>query len=312
MTKQTRNIRSLLGSHDPGRIRRTKKLHFIGVGDHDVYNVSAPFKIKRTQYILGRVESRKNEKESMALFFRKYPGSPNWYIDEKMPILDLQDPFLINLEDAKVIGGVEIRERVAKKNLSYRTVFFKVKDPHGLKGLAYGPWGMKGIRFTDLSKNYFGIFTRPQGKLGGKGKIGFTTIDSLSKLTSRTFSRAKIIEGQFSRGEWGGVNEIHKLKNGKVGVLGHIAKYSSNRERYYYPMVFCFDPQTREASELKIIATRNDLPDDDAKRHDLNHVVYPGGLIRNGNGMAKLYVGVGDANSYEITLEDPFLEYENS
>ncbi|MCH7568790.1 MAG: DUF1861 family protein [Nanoarchaeota archaeon] len=328
-TNKLQSIKSLLRYYNPRTIKKTKKLKFVGVENREVYNITAPFRVKRKVYLIGRVELREHEQGTRVIFFRRLKHSHHWHVDENCPVFDLQDPFIFKFRDLNIFGGVEVIQRASKISLSYRTVFYKGKDIHNLKKFSHGPWGMKGIRFISLpntenkefsvpsipkskevSGNKIGVFTRPQGKRGRRGKIGFEIIDSLQKLNSRTLSRAGIIKGVFTRGEWGGINEVHFLKNNKLGVLGHIARFSKDKKRYYYPITFMFDYETKKFSGLKIIAARSDLPHGEAKRDDLYNVIYPGGIIRNEKDIAKLYVGVGDAESYEITIEDPFSEYE--
>jgi hypothetical protein len=304
------SVKSLLKNYKK-TTRKVRKLKFSGVGNRDVYNVAAPFKFKRSYYLLGRVESREEETGTKVMFFRRPKNSQVWHVDEKCPIFDLQDPFIIKLNNTFVVGGIEIKQLANRQYLRYRTVFYRGKDPHNLRRFGNSPWGMKGIRFIALPDNQVLVFTRPQGKKGRRGKIGCTVIDSLNKLKPRTLSRAEIIGGQFSRGEWGGVNEVHFLRDGKIGILGHIAKFGKDKKKYYYPITFSLDFEMGAFSKIKIIAKREELPKGEAKRGDLYNVIYPGGLLRNSKGSAKLYVGVSDAEAYELTIDDPFLEYED-
>jgi hypothetical protein len=304
------SINSLLKQYNKKTLIKAKKLKFLGVGKRDVYNVAAPFKFKRSYYLLGRVESREEETGTKVMFFRRPQHSQIWHVDDKCPIFDLQDPFIIRLKGTFVLGGIETKQFANRQHLRYRTVFYRGKDIHNLRKFSNSPWGMKGIRFIKLLDGQVLVFTRPQGKKGRRGKIGCTVIDSLNKLTPRTLSQAGIIGGQFARGEWGGVNEVHFLRDGKIGILGHIAKFGKDKKKYYYPITFSLDFEMGAFSKLKIITRREDLPKGESKRGELYNVLYPGGIIRNGNGTAKLYVGVGDAEAYEITIEDPFLEYE--
>ena len=247
-----------------------------------------------------------------------------WELDEKAPIFDLQDPFISFLKDEIIFGGVEIR--IENNLISYRTIFFKGKNIYDLKKFAEGPEGMKDIRLSQLPSQIseeissevsseipgLGIFTRPQGKIGGRGRIGFMKIDSLDhfeKLKHEEYYSAKLISDFFLEEEWLGVNAIYQLKNGKLGILGHIACFS-NLEKHYYPIVFSFDHKTNSFSKIKIIATRKDLGEGKSKRPDLKYVLFSGGLVRLNDGTAKLYAGAGDAEAYEITMTDPFLEYE--
>lgn len=308
--EKPRNIKSLLKSYDSKTLKKKKKLKFVGVEGRDVYNVTAPFKFKRTFYLLGRVEAREEETNTKVMFFRRPQHSHAWHLDNKCPVFDLQDPFVAKLKDTFIVGGVEVIQRSTRKHLSYRTVFYKGKDIHNLRRFAHSPWGMKGIRLMQLPDKRIFVFTRHHGKVGRRGKIGVLVLESLNQLTLRNLSKACIIRGQFARGEWGGVNEIHLLSDGRIGALGHIAKYSKDRKRHYFPIAFSLDFEMWAFSHIKILAKRSDLPDGEAKRSDIQDVIYPGGIVRNGKGKARLYVGVGDAEAYELTIEDPFLEYE--
>ena len=154
-------------------IINVKKLKFLGVKDKDVYNVTAPFFIKNKEYIIGRVESR-NKKDSKIMFF--YKRQDNFILDKKAPIFNLEDPFISFIDNQIIFGGVE-----CIKN-SYKTIFFKGKYIYSLKRFAKGPIGMKDIRFIELSNKKIGIFTRPQGEIGLRGRIGFFIIDSLNEL----------------------------------------------------------------------------------------------------------------------------------
>ena len=65
-----------------------------------------------------------------------------------------------------------------------------------------------------------------------------------------------MLKDQFIPEEWGGANEVHLLKNGWVGVLGHIACFDDKKNKHYYSMAFGLNPFTMERSPLKIIAVR--------------------------------------------------------
>lgn len=282
-----------------------KKLNFSGVNGKDIFNITAPFVLGDKCHILGRVESREKEDSSVAIFFYQSRDKKSWVFDRNYPIFNLQDPFITKFRDYIILGGVEVAQRPNKKDLSYRTIFYHGEDVNAMKLFAHGPWGMKCIRFIELEDKNIAVFTRPQGKKGGRGKIGFIIIDTLKNLKPRTLSNAPLINNQFTGGEWGGVNELHLFENGKIGVLGHIAKFVKNK-KHYSVITFVFNPKTGIYSDMKIIVKREDLPHVTPKREDLYNVVYPGGIIRNSDGTANLYVGVGDTESYEIVLKDPF------
>lgn len=305
-----KSIQQLLLKYKRAKLKSFKKVKFSGVDKKDVYNITAPFKYKRTNYILGRVEERES-KDSTIMFFKKKKNSQYWQPDLNLPTFKLEDPAIVKIKNLFVFSGVEVKEIKGKRK--WRAVFYKGSELNNLKKFAVGPWGMKDIRLIELSDKKIGVFTRPQGKKGRRGKIGFTIIESLQKLKPQKITRAPLIKGQFSRGEWGGVNSAYMLKNGLIGVLGHIAKFSKDKKnKFYYPLAFVFNYFNLERSSLKILIRRGELPEGEAKKPSLYNVIFPGGLIRKENNSTKLYLGVGDAESYEVTIEDPFSKYEKN
>ena len=289
------------------------KLEFIGVDGYDVYNITAPFECDGKQVIAGRVEKRDSE-YSKVMFFELNNSLCTLINGAK--IFELQDPSISIICNEIVLSGVEVFEHpILLGSLWWRTVFFRGKDINSLKRFAEGPNGMKDIRLIDLDDKV-GIFSRPQhpeGKidsLGGRGIIGYAEIDSLNDLNSGTINNAAFLEKQLFPEQWLGANEIHILKNGLLGILGHVAMYDTNRDRHYYPAVFAFDLGTKTYSTLRIIADRFMFKEGVCKKPDLNDVVFSGGIRRLGDGRAVLYVGTGDVESQCVKIEDPFLEFE--
>jgi len=285
-----------------------KRIRFINVGDRDVYNITAPFDVDGEKVIAGRVERRDTEYSKVIFFVNR---GDDWTPLENAPVFDLQDPFIKKINDEILFGGVEVFPDEERPGyLKWKTLFYRGKSIYDLKLFAESPVGMKDVRLVGLPDGKVGVFTRPQGKIGGRGKIGFTVIDSLDDLNTEVMEKASLIENQFVDEEWGGANELHILKNGKIGVLGHIACFDDEENRHYHSMTFVFDPATRQASPLKIIAVRKNFEDGEFKRNDLIDVVLSGGLVRRDDGYAELYVGVSDAEAHMIVIPDPFLEYE--
>jgi hypothetical protein len=305
-----KSIREILKVYNSSFISATK-LNFKGINGKDVYNITAPFEFEKSKYILGRVEPRNDELNTETHFFKKENSS--WIKEENLPSFNLQDPFISKIKNQIILGGIQVEKRPTKKDLSYRTVFYKGTSLKNLKPFTTGPWGMKGIRLIELPDGKIGVFTRPQGRKGGLGRIGFTIIHTLNSLSPRVLSQAPLVNKYFAKGEWGGVNEVHLLKNGYLGVLAHIARFSKDKQlRFYYPIAFSFNPITCLTSTTRILVRRAELPEGEAKRPDLYNVIYPGGLIRNSKeGIANLYSGVGDAEAYRIKIKDPFTFYEN-
>jgi hypothetical protein len=178
-----------------------------------------------------------------------------------------------------------------------------------LQQFLVGPTGMKDIRLVEMADGRVAVFSRPQGPVGGRGKIGFTIVSSLSAITAEVIANAPLFPGQFLDEEWGGANEIHVLSNGKLGVLGHIARFDEQHHRHYYGMVFSVDANG-VATPPRIIAQRSMFPGGPAKRADLADVIFSGGLNRHGNGTATLFAGISDAEAAYLHIPDPFVEFE--
>ncbi|EDM26416.1 hypothetical protein LNTAR_05559 [Lentisphaera araneosa HTCC2155] len=290
---------------------KTQQIQFCGVGEKDVYNITAPFECSGKTVIGGRVESRDSE-HSQVFFFEEVNGV--WTPIPGAQTFNLQDPFFTRVGDELIVGGVEIFPAPCgtPNKLSWRTIFYRGKDIYSLEKMFQGPEHMKDIRVVELADGRIGVFTRPQGERGGRGKIGYTQVNQLSELTEECINQAELLE-QFHDDEWGGANEIHLLSNGKLGVLAHIAKFSSDEStRHYAACAFLYDPKSNEYSKVKMIACRELFNEGAAKRPDLQDVIFSGGLKRLGNGRAVLYAGAGDAEAHWLEIADPFTEWEQN
>ena len=271
----------------------------------DVYNITAPFEWDGRTLLAGRVEDRDSE-HSEVVFFEQTEG--NWIPVPEAPVLKLQDPFITKADGLLIVGGVEIfPDEEDPGALCWRTVFYKGKSLESLERFAKGPDRMKDIRLLQLTDGRILVAVRPQGEKGGRGKIGFTVLKNLDELTEENMDRAHILEEQFIAAEWGGCNEMHLLPGGKIGILSHIACFDEAGDRHYYSTCFTYDVDTREYTPMKMIAERKDFAPGASKRPDLEDVIFSGGLVRQKDGKAKLYCGVGDAEAHMRVIEDPFL-----
>lgn len=288
----------------------SKKLHFRGVEGRDVYNITAPFSCGGCTYLLGRVEMRDTE-HSQAMFFQETPTG-EW---EKVPSLQsfesMQDPCITFIDGDLVLGGVKFPVQLNNGETGWRMEFYRGRTPEQLRLFLTGPDKMKDIRLKQLENGMVAVFSRPQGAIGGRGKIGFALADHLGSVTAELIENAPLLENQFLDTEWGGANEVHILSNGLLGVLGHIACFDDVEHRHYYPMVFTVNPETAETSPIKLIAERSDFPDGPSKRLDLEDVIFSGGLLRQAGCRATLYAGVSDAAASLFELEDPFCGFEH-
>lgn len=305
----TKTCKELLLEYEPAG-KKGKKLLFAGVGDRDVYNITAPFWNEGELYIAGRVEKRDSE-ESEIVFFTCTNNV--WTPRSDLPKFQLQDPFITKIKGQWIIGGVELyfNSKQPRSIIGWRTVLHRGKTLHELSHAASGPWNMKDIRLIELSDGTIGVFSRPFGIDGTRAVIGFCVIQTFDELSEKAIINAPLFRDQFLKDEWGGANEIHLLKNGYLGVLGHISYSDEAGQLHYHAMSFVLNPWTREKSPVKIIATRSDFPEGPSKRPDLVDVIFSGGLVRKANNRAVLYVGASDAEAHYIDIADPFAEFEN-
>ncbi|MBB6733898.1 DUF1861 family protein [Cohnella sp. CBP 2801] len=306
---RTQSSKELLKRYAPNILRPAERIRFEGVGNRDVYNITAPFLDRGERIIAGRAEDRKSE-FSQAIFFRQEGEA--WTPHPAYSPYELQDPFLTRIRGELVFGGVRvIADPLCPENIvAWVTEFYRGRNIADLQWMLRGPYHMKDLRLVELPGGGIGVVTRPQGYKGGRGKIGFFKVGSYEEITARRIGDAPLFSGQFTDEEWGGANELHPLANGLIGVLGHIASFDSQEARHYQAIAFAFHPDTMETTPMKIIARRGDCPAGQTKRADLDDVVFSGGLVRKAGGTAELYVGASDAESFKLEIPDPFLEYE--
>lgn len=291
-------------------ILEVEKLIFLDVGDRDVYNVSKSFRINSEEYLFGRVEPRDNSELSRVFLFRKTSGG--WVPDGNfVPLENSEDPFVFEINGEFILGCVEVVKMTAghefdpENKLNYRTVLHGGKNPWELRKVFEGPWKMKDIRFAELPDKKIAVFSRLQGGKAGRGKMGFLIVNSFEDLDSEKLENAPLLNC-FWDGEWGGANHVHLLENGKLFVLGHIAKRNEDNSVSYYPMYFIFNPETKEYSEMKILFERKHLPEGESKNERLKDVIFPGGFNKNDDGTLDIYVGVGDAEGYMVRVKKIF------
>lgn len=283
--------------------KKAERLVFQGVEGFDVYNPTAPLVYQGKRILCARVEKRDSE-ESQAVFFEE-TGENTYRVIEEWKRYELQDPSIARVCDRYVLGGTEVFPHPDDPDrVCWHTSFYYGEDLEHLEKLTDGPDGMKDVRLVELADKRIGIFTRPQGKKGGRGKIGFTIVDHFSEVTADKMEEAPLLE-LFGEEEWGGVNEAVLLGDGKIGVLGHIACFRPDNVRHYFPMAFLFDPVTRECTDLRILAERREFLPGPSKRPDLEDVLFSGGLLQDGES-ALLYAGVSDCEVQNIVVLNPF------
>ncbi|MFW5787729.1 MAG: DUF1861 family protein [Halanaerobiales bacterium] len=313
---EPRTCKQLLKEFKEDTVKKTEILKFAGVGEKDVYNPSVPLEIKGQKIMAGRVEERDSEL-SRTLFFKPEGKKEEvWKVMEEGPEFELQDPFFAEIDDYLTLGGVRVICNDQGEITSWVTDFYRSKNLQKWEKFATGPSHMKDIRLIELESGDIGVFTRPQGeemqkKYGCIAKIGFYKARGFNDITAEKIKNARLLNGLFVNDEWGGCNQLHLLKNGLIGVIGHKAYMDDEQKKHYYGIAFAFDPGTGKFTQNKIIITRDSFPEGPAKRSDLEDIIFTSGIIRNHDGTAVLYTGLSDCQVGRAVIADPFLEYED-
>lgn len=240
-----------------GRVDNARVEKFAGAEGYDVYNPSVPFMWEGREYIAGRVEKRDTELSEVRFFVRE---GDVWRAAEGTVRLPLQDPFVTFVGGKLVLGGVNVTFPEVKGGDTCWQTDFYIGSPFGLEKFLEGPKQMKDVRLAELPDGKIAVCSRPQGasmeKYGCIAKIGFTVVNGLGELTADVIENAPFLEKMFKDDEWGGVNQLTVLKNGKLGAIGHKAcrTYEADGQRlHYYGIAFAIDPVTREITQNKMI-----------------------------------------------------------
>ena len=301
----------------------------------DIYNpagfISTKLNGKPIKLFAARVEGTASETDMFVGFFSVNEGKAFSLLETKiifgpghLPFLALQDPFYttIQTENGKelLFGGVSVFEKFVNGNreIHYHTVFYRDfgRGVDHLKKVIDGPARHKDIRIQQKKDGSYVIFTRPQNGnplLGGLGKVGVTFANRLEDITPELIQNAPILKGQLFDDEWSGVNATYQLKNGLIGLLGHVAMKDAEGNRHYYAVAWAHDPTTGWYSEMEIIFERRDLPNGierGAKFESLKDIIFSGQLIRHGNGTATLVGGGGDIEVFQALITDPLAKFE--
>jgi hypothetical protein len=280
----------------------------------DVYNITAPFAYGGKLLVAGRVETRTDEAHSKTVFFQHNTKGDLW-TPEDIPSLDLQDPFVEKIHGQWVVGGVKVHSAPDNPNevKSWNTHIYCGNDLYNLRLLVVGPDKMKDIRLVELPNRDIGVFTRPQGEKGGVGKVGFAIVQRLRQITTQLLQDAPIIPELFAgeHEEWGGVGEVQVLPDGRLGLLGHVARHAIDIKDnqpivQYFPWTCVFDYMTCTVDNERIIASRDCFPDTEAKREDLRYVLFSGGMRSLGK-LATWWGGVNDTCAAKLIMPNPFL-----
>lgn len=292
--------------------RDGKLLRFAGIGEKDAYNCAVET-VNGERIVAARIESRVNALDAETRFYleradgncEEIPGAP---------VFAMEDPAIALIGGEIIVSGVCAEwDKNSDKEPQFfgihfvglHMLFYRGTCLDDLHLFAKGPRGMKDIRLRELPDGRIFVCTRPQGGDAGLGKIGYVIIDTLEELSPQRLTEAAIIPGMFAEGEWGGVNKLCILDERTIGFLLHIGSKGEDLALHYAAATCMFNLETKTVSRLRIIATRKNFPPSEAKESRLSDVVFPGGLLKEGEDWI-LYAGLSDAVNGTTIIADPF------
>ena len=296
---------------NPPPVKESVLFTFKGVDGWDVYNCSIPFTSCGRRYLFGRVERRDQWARSHVSLFEA-TGVDEWAKVAGFTDLDLEDPYVQTIGGELVVGGTFVTRHADGTVKSYLGRFYRGADPFSLKFFLDGPDRMKDIRLVEFPDGRVGVFTRPRGedvraKYGSEAVIGYFEAPSLDAISADAIEKAEAIDGILGKDEWGGCNQIYLRPDGKLLAAAHLSasgEPAANGQvrQIYCNAAFVFDPATRKASHVKIVATRRLYPACEPKVPHLDDCVFTSGFVFRDDGFVDVYTGVGDARQGRVTL----------
>lgn len=298
--------------HRQKKVYESALLSFSGMNGYDVYNCSIPFAWKNRRYIFGRVERREDFANSVTFLFEE-TGPDQFAPVEGAVVYPLEDPHVAVIDGEIILGGTHVRKRRNEIDTLYG-YYYRGRDLKFLSHFTCGPANMKDIRLVQLKNGQVGVFTRPRGKriaelYGSEAVVGFAVLNSIDELDATIVDRARVIDGLFSEGEWGGCNQCYLLRDGRIGVIGHRC-YKEPSEHVilqaYMNISFIFDPESFSVSDMKVIGDKASYPDTPCMLPYLADCAFTSGIEMLPNGKANLYSGLGDVAQGRIMIDPPF------
>ena len=294
------------------RIYDSALLTFTGMEGYDVYNCSIPFEWQGKRYIFGRVERREDFANSVTFLFEEI--APDHFSPVPGAVVyPLEDPHIAVIGNEIILGGTQVRKSRGHIDTLYG-YYYRGTDLRFLNHFTCGPANMKDIRLIQLQDGKVGVFTRPRSKriaeqYGSEAVVGFAILDSIDDLDADIVNQAKVIDGLFSDGEWGGCNQCYLLKDGRIGVIGHRCYKEPSGDvtlHVYINISFIFDPVTFAVSDMKVIGDKASYPSTPYMLPYLEDCAFTSGIEMLPNGKANLYSGLGDVAQGRITIDSPF------
>lgn len=298
--------------HRHGRVYDGALLTFRGVDGYDVYNCSIPFTWEGRRYLFGRVERREDFANSVTFLFEE--AGPDCYAPVPGAVVyPIEDPHVAFIGDEIILGGTHVRKSRNQIDTLYG-YYYRGRDPRFLSHFTCGPANMKDIRLVQLPSGEVGVFTRPRGQhiaaqYGSEAIVGYAALKSIDELDATIVNQARVIDGLFADGEWGGCNQCYLLRDQRIGVIGHRC-YKEPLEhvvlQVYVNIAFIFDPRTFQVSDMQVIGEKASYPETPFMLPYLEDCAFTSGIVMRPDGRADLYSGLGDVAEGRIVIDSPF------
>lgn len=282
------------------------------------YNEGKPINIGNMTVMPVREEPVGTE-DSDVRWFEYDPNSDTGHpLSDTEDLESCQDPsYQGEIKDEKYISVVKTIKIEGQKDSEYCSQLFKLNPKlKNLEKVAESPRFAKGLHIAEYKDGIIGV-VRMQREEYGRGKICFFTApspDGVQDVMDNLREKTQIIE-MFHPDEWGGINDLLPLEDGRFLAVGHIARLrvdENNVEHKEYAITTAYlNPETRELTDLKIVMTMDDLKDADGglvkdkfppKKPILENVIYPTNAELEGNRLT-IYAGAKDALPYKFTVE---------
>lgn len=297
----------------------------------DWYNPTQPFDDEGDRIMAVRIEPR-NSEFSLVGFIKENPKNGEYSFDDTRPIIDMaQDPSVTFDNNGNLLLGIVNIYPDDGGKINFNTVQFRGSD---VRHMAYFQTiegkDNRPVQLPDRVR----AFSRPQGEVGGSGKLAFRDYPDWEtyKNDTKVLTVADFLTTNFQNDNHGGPN--FPLPDGQV--YGHIAEkeYDSNgrvdRLHYYVTwmltdvqtgqLLYQENPATGDLKPLiKVVADRSDFPtseetpDKDAENLQRIHdVVFASGIETLSNGEIRITVGISDTRIGVKRISDPMLDVDLS
>ena len=286
-----------------------------GYESHDVYNQSAIEEDDKGPLMMARREKRNDETHTTSPFFRP-DESGTWRVDDSLPCMPWQDPFLAKIAGMWVMSGVRVvpKPNNPKAVLSFYTEMLFGENLHEPEYRVIGPPNMKDITPVDMDDRV-GLFTRPMEGKAGRGKIGFIVLKSLRDITPQVLADAPIVTGLIDdeRGEWGGIKNARMLPDGRIGTVGHLSRFildeygRETEDKEYLAHTSVVNPDNLSVSDQQIPACRDCFGEVPQKRRGLRDIFFATDLVPDGD-TAILSGGLSDTSAGCVRIPNPYAE----